>query len=143
TPEQPQRFRDYLIIPDQAVLSHRPSTILRALSRGRENVRKEFEAEFRPMFVTFTTGRSAEPTPFFFTQHDLHNLETAGRRLVEICAARPEERLLNALPFAPHLAFWLAHYAGTAGGVMTVSSGGGKVMGTEGNIRHLRKFKPD
>jgi phenylacetate-coenzyme A ligase PaaK-like adenylate-forming protein len=46
-------------------------------------------------------------------------------------------------PFAPHLAFWLAHYAGTAAGVMMLSSGGGKVMGTEGNIRHLRKFKPD
>jgi len=51
--------------------------------------------------------------------------------------------MLNTLPFAPHLAFWLAHYAGTAGGVLTLSSGGGKVMGTEGNIRHIQKFKPD
>jgi len=93
--------------------------------------------------VTFTTGRSAEPTPFFYTQHDLSNLATAARRVVEVCATGPEERLLNALPFAPHLAFWLAHYAGTSGGVLTLSSGGGKVMGTEGNIRHIRKFKPN
>jgi phenylacetate-CoA ligase len=51
--------------------------------------------------------------------------------------------LLNTLPFAPHLAFWLGHYTGTAGGILTISSGGGKVMGTDGNIRHIRKFKPD
>jgi len=131
------------VVPDQKILSRRPTTILRALAHGRESVRKEFEAEFRPIFVTFTTGRSAEPTPFFYTQYDLSNLATAARRVVEVCAAGPEERLLNALPFAPHLAFWLAHYAGTSGGVLTLSSGGGKVMGTEGNIRHIRKFKPN
>src|SRR5262245_43559184 len=82
TPDQPQRFRDFLIVPDQAVLSRRPATIIQALARGRETVRKQLEAEFRPIFVTFTTGRSAEPTPFFFTQHDLHNLSAAGKRLV-------------------------------------------------------------
>jgi phenylacetate-coenzyme A ligase PaaK-like adenylate-forming protein len=143
TAAQPQRFKDFILIPDQKVLARRPSTILRAIAHGRERVKHDFEAEFRPIFVTFTTGRSAEPTPLFFSQHDLTRLATAGRRLVEICAARPEDRMLNTLPFAPHLAFWLAHYAGTSGGVLTVSSGGGKVMGTEGNIRHLRKFKPE
>lgn len=143
TAAQPQRFKDFILVPDPKVLARRPGTILRALIHGRERVKKEFEAEFRPIFATFTTGRSAEPTPFFFTQRDLARLETAGRRLVELCAARPEDRLLNTLPFAPHLAFWLAHYAGTSGGVLTLSSGGGRVMGTEGNIRHIRKLKPD
>ena len=143
TAAQPQRFKDFIIVPDQRVLARRPGTILRAVIHGRERVKQDFEAEFRPIFATFTTGRSSEPTPFFFSQHDLDRLATAGRRLVEICAARREDRLLNTLPFAPHLAFWLAHYAGTSGGVLTLSSGGGKVMGTEGNIRHLRKFNPD
>jgi phenylacetate-CoA ligase len=143
TAQQPQRFKDFILVPDQKVLARRPGTILRALLNGRERVKQDFEAEFRPIFATFTTGRSAEPTPLFFSQRDLSHLATAGHRLVEICAARPEDRLLNTLPFAPHLAFWLAHYAGTAGGVLTLSSGGGKVMGTEGNIRQIRKFKPD
>jgi phenylacetate-coenzyme A ligase PaaK-like adenylate-forming protein len=62
---------------------------------------------------------------------------------MEICAARREDRLLNAFPFAPHLAFWLAHYAGMAFGAMMLSSGGGKVMGTDGTLRLIRKFKPD
>src|SRR5215471_12532572 len=143
TPERPQRAKDFIIIPDEKTLTRRPGTILRALCRGRERVRKELEAEFRPIFVTFTTGRSAEPTPFVYTQRDLDNLTTAARRIVEVCTARPEERLLSTLPFAPHLAFWLAHYAGTCGGVMTLSSGGGKVMGTEGNLRLLGTFKPN
>jgi len=143
TAAQPQRFKDFILTPDPRVLARRPETIMRAVLRGRDRVRQDFEAEFRPIFATFTTGRSAEPTPLFFSQHDLTRLATAGRRLVEICAARREDRLLNSLPFAPHLAFWLAHYAGTAGGVMTMSSGGGKAIGTDGNIRLLRKFKPD
>jgi phenylacetate-coenzyme A ligase PaaK-like adenylate-forming protein len=139
----PQRFRDFILTPDPKVLARRPSTILRALVHGREQVKGEFEAEFRPIFMTFTTGRSAEPTPFLYTQRDIARLETAGRRLVQVCAGRPEDRLLNTLPFAPHLAFWLAHYAGTAGGLLTLSSGGGRVMGTDGNLRNLRKLKPD
>ena len=143
TDEHPQKFKDFILIPDEQVLARRPGTILRAMFRGRSRVKQGFEAEFRPIFMTFTTGRSAEPTPFFFTQRDLAHLATAGRRLVEVCGSRPQDRLLNTLPFAPHLAFWLAHYAGAAGGVLTLSSGGGKVLGTEGNIRHLRKFKPE
>ena len=63
--------------------------------------------------------------------------------MVEICAARREDRLFNFFPFSPHLAFWFTHYAGTESGVMMLSSGGGKVMGTEVTLRNLRKFKPD
>src|SRR6266516_1115366 len=70
TPEHPQRVRDFLLIPDPHVLAHRPTTILRALCHGRERVRNSFEAEFRPVFMTTTTGRSANPTLFRPTQHD-------------------------------------------------------------------------
>ena len=138
-----QKAREFVVIPDEQVLARRPSTVLRALLRGRDRVKKDFESEFRPIFLTFTTGRSAEPTPFLYTQHDLENLITAGRRMVEVCTTRADDRLLNILPFAPHLAFWLTHYAGTTAGVMMLSSGGGKVMGTEGNIRLIRSFKPN
>jgi phenylacetate-coenzyme A ligase PaaK-like adenylate-forming protein len=143
TAGHPQRFKDFILAPDPQVLARQPATILRALLHGREFAKQRLEAEFRPIFMTFTTGRSAEPTPFLYTQHDLGRLETAGQRLVELCAARSEDRLLNTFPFAPHLAFWLAHYAGARGRVLTLSSGGGKVMGTDGTLRNIRKFKPD
>lgn len=143
TPENPQQFKDFILVPDAKVLARRPGNIWRAICLGRDALKARFESEFRPIFMTATTGRSADPTPFFHTQRDLTHLATAGRRLVEVCGARREDRVLNTFPFAPHLAFWLAHYAGTAAGLLTLSSGGGKVMGTDGTIRQLRKFKPD
>lgn len=143
SPEKPERFRDFILIPDQHVLSHRPGTIVSALLNGRETIRQEFETEFRPIFMTFTTGRSTEPVPFVYTQHDLTNLAVAARRVMEVCGARREDRLLNAFPYAPHLAFWLTHYAGTEFGALMFSSGGGKVMGTDGTLRLIRKLKPD
>jgi phenylacetate-coenzyme A ligase PaaK-like adenylate-forming protein len=50
--------------------------------------------------------------------------------------------MLNMFPFAPHLAFWFTHYAGKEFGVFVLDSGGGKSMGTEGNIRLAVKIKP-
>jgi phenylacetate-CoA ligase len=143
TAEKPERFREFVLIPDPKILARRPGTLWHTLCHGRASVRNKFEAEFRPVFSTFTTGRAAEPVPFLYTQHDLTNLTIAGRRVMEVCGARREDRLLNAFPFAPHLAFWLTHYAGTAFGAMMLSSGGGKVMGTDGTLRLIRKFKPD
>jgi len=143
TPDNPERAREFILIPDQQVLGRRPSTILRVLLSGRESVRRQFSSEFRPIFLTSTTGRSADPIPFLFTAHDLDNLSVAGKRLFEICGAQPEFRVLNMFPYAPHLAFWLAHYGGMAFGVFVASTGGGKVMGTEGQLRFLRKIKPE
>lgn len=143
TPDNPQKVRDFLLIPDRNVLSRRPSTILRALLRGRKAVADGFENEFRPIFLTSTTGRSADPVPFLYTNHDLANLQLAGERVFGVCGARREDKLLNMFPYAPHLAFWLTHYGSTAFGVFTASTGGGKVMGTEGQIRFLRKIRPD
>src|SRR5580765_7743511 len=39
TAERPQRFKDFLLVPDPRVLARRPSTILRALVHGRERVK--------------------------------------------------------------------------------------------------------
>ncbi len=143
TPDHPQRARDYVLIPDPQALSRRPATVLRALLHGRTRVRQDFEREFRPVFMTSTTGRSADPVPFLYTNQDLQNLATAGCRIMEVAGARPDWRLLNMFPYAPHLAFWLTHYASTEFGVFTVGTGGGKVMGTDGNLRLVQKIKPD
>ncbi|HEX3628502.1 MAG TPA: AMP-binding protein [Verrucomicrobiae bacterium] len=143
TPEHPERVKDFLLIPDEKTLSRRPGTICRTMLRGLKSVRKGFEAEFRPIFMTFTTGRAAEPVPFLYSQQDLKILAEAGRRVMEVCGAQPDQRLLNAFPYAPHLAFWLTHYAGTEFGAMMFSCGGGKVMGTDGTLRLIQKLKPD
>jgi len=143
TPDHPQRAKDFIIVPDPKALGRRPSTILRALMTGRARVKQGFESEFRPVFMTTTTGRSADPIPFLFTQHDLINLSIAGYRIMQVCGAQHDFRLLNLFPYAPHLAFWMVHYGATAFGVFCMGTGGGKVMGTEGNLRMISKIKPD
>jgi len=141
--ENADPVRDFVLIPDRKILARRPSSIVGALLRGREAVTADFDTEFRPVLLTSTTGRSAEPVPFVYTDHDIDNLRLGGRRVMEVCAATREMRMLNMFPFAPHLAFWITHYAGTEFGVFVVGTGGGKVMGTEGNLRLLKKIKPD
>ncbi|MEA3212969.1 MAG: phenylacetate-CoA ligase [Chthoniobacter sp.] len=135
--------RDFVLQPDPAVLSRRPATLARALLHGRHAVAEGFEREFRPLLMTSTTGRSAEPVPFLYTEHDIDNLRLGGARVYEICGSTREMRMLNLFPFAPHLAFWFAHYGGAEFGVFVLGTGGGKTMGTDGNLRLIRKIKPD
>ncbi len=142
-PTTGSRMKDFVLVPDEAVLRRRPATILKALRHGRAAVKAGFEREYRPILMTSTTGRSTEPVPFLYTAHDLDLLSVTGRRMMEICESDPAYRHLNLFPFAPHLAFWLAHYAGLGYGTFVLSSGGGKVMGTDGNVRFLDKIKPE
>jgi phenylacetate-CoA ligase len=143
SPEHPQRAREFVLIPDEHVLKHRFSTVLGALRHGRDQVKKGFEHEFRPIFMTSTTGRSADPIPFLFSGQDLDNLASAGDRVMQVCGAQQDFRLVNMFPYAPHLAFWFTHYAASAFGLFCVGTGGGKVMGTDGNLRIVEKIKPD
>ena len=140
---EPAPTRDFVIVPDEDVLKRRPSTILRATYRGRSGVKEDFGKEYRPILMTSTTGRSAEPVPFLYTQHDIDNLALAGRRMMEVCESSADYRHMNLFPFAPHLAFWLAHYAGLGFNTFNLSTGGGKAMGTDGNVRLLGKVDPD
>jgi phenylacetate-CoA ligase len=139
----PDRTKQFVIAPDPQQVARRPATVLRGLLRGPERVKRHLEREFRPVLMTSTTGRSAEPVPFVYTAHDLALLRTAGYRLMQLAGARLSDRMLSMFPFAPHLAFWQTHYAGTEFGIFLVSSGGGKTIGTDGNIRMLRKLSPD
>ncbi len=141
--EKSDPIRDFVLVPDKAALSRRISTIAKALLLGRNAVAEGFEREFRPLLLTSTTGRSAEPVPFVYTAHDIENLKLAGARVMRVCGTNREMRMLNMFPFAPHLAFWITHYAGTEHGVFVLSTGGGKTMGTDGNLRLTKKIKPD
>lgn len=139
---EPEGIRSFVIEPDSKVLARKPSVILKSLFLGKRRVRKSLEREFRPVFMTSTTGRSADPIPFLYTHHDLANLRQAGGRVIELGDTRPDDRILNAFPYAPHLAYWLTHYAALEKNLFCVSTGGGKVMGTAGNLRLIKKTRP-
>jgi len=138
-----EQQRDFVLIPNEAVLKREWGVIWNAVFHGSAFAKEAIEKEFRPVMMTSTTGRSSDPVPFAFTKHDLANLDSTGRRLMEVGASQREWRHVNTFPYAPHLAFWQAHHAGLGFGTFMVSSGGGKVMGTEGNIALIDKVRPE
>lgn len=133
---------DFLLKPIPAELKHHPALLLRAALRGRGRIKHALEEEFRPVTLTATTGRSSAPVSFLFSQHDMRRLRDAGRMLAEVFQGTREDRVLNMFPFAPHLAFWLTYEALMEVGIFCLNSGGGKVFGTEGNIRMISRIKP-
>ena len=136
------RIRDFLIMPDAEKLRRRPSTILRALLTGPRKTRIALDQEYRPILLTSTTGRSAEPVPFLYTRYDINHLGVMGGRIMQAGNCTHEDRVLNVFPYAPHLAYWLTYHAADQAGAFHLGTGGGKTMGTDGNLRLLVKSKP-
>ena len=143
TEDHPNRAREFVLIPDQVELKRQASTILSVIRHGPAAAKKLLQEEFRPILMTSTTGRSAASVPFLYTAHDIENLRRTGQRLMEVCASDPSWKHANLFPFAPHLAFWQAHYAGTGWDTFCVSTGGGKVLGTAGNVGLIDRIAAD
>ena len=142
TADNPLRARDFILQPDAAVLSKRPRTILRALRHGRARVKDELEREWRPTFLTSTTGRSSEPIAFLYTQRDVDVMGVAAGRIVEFNPFTPDVRFINMFPHAPHLAYWMFYESARAKNIFCLGTGGGKCMGTEGNLSLMKKLNP-
>ena len=149
TDEDPQRFRKFILQPDPASikaawpLSKKLPLLWQKWTSGSDAVRRTVQREFSPCFMTFTTGRSAEPVPFFYSPHDIQNLHRTGARLVDVMGLQSDWRVANVFPYAPHLAFWQVFFAGQETGMMVLSTGGGKVMGSTGDLRALARLKAD
>lgn len=113
-----------------------------SLFKGRAGVEKSLQQEYRPVFLTATAGTTHRPISFLYTQYDIENLKIYGRRLIEIFGIKTDEFSINVFPYAPHLAFWQTVFAGIAAGKFILSTGGGKTLGTEGNIQAIIKIRP-
>jgi phenylacetate-coenzyme A ligase PaaK-like adenylate-forming protein len=138
-----EKQREFVLIPDQHKLSREPRVIMNALFHGRGYAKEKLEAEFRPVLLTSTTGRSSEPVPFLYTKHDLAHLDVSGRRIMEVGRSSVDFRHVSTFPYAPHLAFWQTHHAGLGFGTFMLSTGGGKTLGTDGNIAIIDRIQPD
>ncbi len=149
TDDEPQRFKDFILQPDPATLKRawpmrrKLPLLWQKWTRGEKSVKERFRREFYPSFMTFTTGRSADPIPFFYSPHDIANLHETGRRLVEVLDIDSETRIANIFPYAPHLAFWQVVFAGMETGMMVLSTGGGKVMGSAGDLRAIARLRAE
>lgn len=147
--KHPKRFLDFVLQPDERLI-RKYSDIYKLLSlgllkavKGKPYVKEILEREYQPVFLTATTGTTHQPVSFLYTNFDIHNLHIYGFRLLEVFGAEDNIRAVNLFPYAPHLAFWQTVFAGMAHNSFILSTGGGKVMGTQGNIETIIKIAPN
>ena len=146
--DNPQKFRDFILQPDQKKIrkfwpkGKLLKITLQSLLKGKDFVHGALTQEYRPVFMTFTTGTTHSPVPFTYSRYDIENLSLSGTRMVNLFDLQGDERIMNIFPFAPHLAFWQTFFGALESGVFALSTGGGKVMGTEGNLTALMRTKP-
>ncbi len=139
TEDQPTKFLDFLLRPDRdSIKRYWPK--IRLLN---PKLKQNLEDEFRPIFMTTTTGTTGQPVSFLYSTYDIRNLHISGTRLIELFEVEKNSRALNLFPYAPHLAFWQVVFAGLSKKVLILSTGGGKVVGTEGNLRAIAKLRPN
>ncbi len=145
--ENPQKFKDFILQPDkEKIRCHWPKSRLlifavKSFLQGR-SLQEVLIKEYRPVFMTFTTGTTNTPVPFIYTRYDLENLHLSGNRMVGLFDIKGDERIINLFPFAPHLAFWQTFFGAVEANIFSLSTGGGKIMGTEGNLTALMKINP-
>lgn len=139
--EDPERFREFVLRPDRSpATGYLPRGALARLKlqdllKGKEQAWSEFQGRFRPVHVQFTTGRTGFPTPILYGRRDVARMAEAGRRILELAgfgsSIDPEgATVINAMPFAPHLGFWMAAEGLDRAGILGLNSGGGRVLGT-------------
>jgi len=146
--DEPQRHRRIVLEPSKEALlagmslPRKLATALRAVTQS-QRVRERLMDEYLPVHLTFTTGRSALATPVIYTKRDMELLKLAALRLAALVGIqRGHDTAMNVFPFAPHLAFWQTFFAGMEAGILIVSTGGGKAMGTNANLRLLASLQP-
>lgn len=137
---QGKRNLDFILRPDEeSVKKYLPKT---ELIKGKAYLKKRLEKEYTPIFLTATAGTTSQPVAFLYTSYDMENLRLSGRRVVEIFDIERGSRAINVFPYAPHLAFWQTVFAGFGSNIFILSTGGGKTIGTKGNLDSILKIKP-
>ncbi len=148
TPEHPEKYKEFVLHPSADKiksfwpLGKKLDLIFDKVMDGGEAVLERLSREYRPCFITFTTGTTNKPVSFLYSAYDINNLYLSGSRMLQLFGIKNDERIFNMFPYAPHLAFWQVVFGGLSDAVVIFSSGGGKTMGTEGNIAALLRMRP-
>ncbi|MGD2250165.1 MAG: AMP-binding protein [Candidatus Methanofastidiosia archaeon] len=140
TDEEPKKYKDFIIRPDEEV-SEKYGHMAKLSLYGGQRVVDEKMYDYKPVHMHFTTGRTANPTPFVYSQRDVEYLKEGGKRLLDVFGISDDDVCLNAFPYAPHLAFWQTYFAAEASGITGFHSGGGKVIGTQNLIDAIEEMR--
>jgi len=141
---QPEATLEFVLQPNEkSIKKYFPKgRLILSLIKGKTRFKKELETEYKPIFLTATAGTTNNPISFLYSSYDLENLKLSGLRAMQIFNIKQNEKALNIFPYAPHLAFWQTFFAGFSSCIFMLSTGGGKTIGTEGNIKAMLKVQP-
>lgn len=143
-----EKYQDFILHPNKELIQKYWSKEkllklgLVSLCRGPDYVTHQLGEEYRPMFITFTTGTTNKPVPFVYSGYDVKNLNLSGSRMLTLFDMKENDRAVNLFPYAPHLAFWQVVFGGFSSNVLILSTGGGKVVSSDGNVAAILKLKP-
>lgn len=145
TPDDKAKPRTFMLQPDEHLIKkYAPASLLAKVIWGkitRRDVKRMLERLYKPIHLHFTTGRSALPTAFGYTESDIEILKEAGERMFSVANVSRDKVAINAFPYAPHLAFWQAYNALVQLGITSLQTGGGKVMGSQKIMDALEGMK--
>jgi phenylacetate-coenzyme A ligase PaaK-like adenylate-forming protein len=128
----------------EKVRKHAPTTkLIGMMSKGKEKAADSLKKEYSPVHLSFTTGRTAQPTLFMYTAYDIKRLREALRRDLHIAGVPRDYKCLNSFPFAPHLAYLASYHGMEENGNLTIHTGGGKAFGTARIIDSVETFGPE
>jgi len=137
--------RQFILQPDEHLLkkyaTKKELATIITKKVQKKDVKAWLEKEYKPLHIHFTTGRTALPTAFTYSDYDLQLLCETGSRLFNVAGIPRDHVALNAFPYSPHLGFWLAYYGLRTAGLTTLATGGGKVMGTTKIMDSLERLK--
>jgi phenylacetate-CoA ligase len=117
-----------------------------SLFKGEEYAKRDIRQVFSPVHIQFTTGRTGFPTPILYASGDVERMTEAGRRILMMAGfgtvIKPgDARIVNAMPFAPHLGFWMVAKGLDRSGVTSLHTGGGRILGTQRIISSVESMK--
>ncbi len=136
--KEPRKYIDFVLHPNINLI--KKHVMLVDILKYSSNKEMLFY-EYKPIHVHFTTGRTANAVPVFYTAYDIERLREAGRRMMDVFNIKNNEILVNGFPYAPHLAFWQVSYAANAVNLMALHTGGGKILGTEKIVKAVENMK--
>ncbi|MBI2650165.1 AMP-binding protein [Candidatus Woesearchaeota archaeon] len=138
TAKEPKKFLDFVLQPNEQLIRQ-----YAAINKKIKIIlnKNQLYQEYKPTHIHFTTGRTANATPILYTAYDLQRLEESGRRMMQILNVSSSDIAINAFPYAPHLAFWQTFYATKGANLLSLHTGGGKILGTDRIIKSMESMK--
>jgi phenylacetate-coenzyme A ligase PaaK-like adenylate-forming protein len=149
SPEHPDRPREFVLTPPKLrdYLDMDPddrAAFFHGMTPAEKTELDRFLWEYLPVHANHTSGRSAAPTPVWFTRRDLYDYAENMARGGLFTKEDPLGVNLVLWPFTPvaHQAFWCMPVMALNIGAQAIHTGGGRAAGTETILQLARLHKP-